>query len=238
MLCQLNISNRFKSENFDIRKKKVSFIIFHYTETKNLEDAIKLLTNKKRKVSCHYVIDYNGSIYNLVDIKKRAWHAGESSWENLMDINSRSIGIEIVNPGEKKKIKYKVKQINSLIELTKLLKKKFKISDSRILGHSDIAPQRKIDPGIYFPWKKLNENDIGLWVKDKYDKSKLTEKDFLFFLDNLKKFGYPYITNNLKSKNKQIIESFHRHHLPKMVGKRLSKSSLLKSIDLLKIKNS
>ena len=100
MLCQLNISNRFKSENFDIRKKKVSFIIFHYTETKNLEDAIKLLTNKKRKVSCHYVIDYNGSIYNLVDIKKRAWHAGESSWENLMDINSRSIGIEIVNPGE------------------------------------------------------------------------------------------------------------------------------------------
>ena len=238
MLCQLNISNRFKSENFDIRKKKVSFIIFHYTETKNLEDAIKLLTNKKRKVSCHYVIDYNGSIYNLVDIKKRAWHAGESSWENLMDINSRSIGIEIVNPGEKKKNRYKVKQINSLIELTKLLKKKFKISDSRILGHSDIAPQRKIDPGIYFPWKKLNENDIGLWVKDKYDKSKLTEKEFFFFLDNLKKFGYPYITNNSKSKNNQIIESFHRHHLPKMVGKRLTKSSLLKSIDLLKIKNS
>ena len=235
MLCQLNISNRFKSENFDDRKKKVSFIIFHYTETKNLEDAVKLLTNKKRKVSCHYLIDYNGSIYNLVDIKKRAWHAGESSWENLMDINSRSIGIEIVNPGEKKKIKYKVKQINSLIELTKLLKKKFKISNSRILGHSDIAPQRKIDPGIYFPWKKLNDNDIGLWVKDKYDKSKLTEKDFLF-LDNLKKLGYPYITNNLKSKNKQIIESFHRHHLPKMVGKRLTKSSLLKSIDLLKIK--
>ena len=181
MLCQLNISNRFKSENFDDRKKKVSFIIFHYTETKNLEDAIKLLTNKKRKVSCHYLIDYNGSIYNLVDIKKRAWHAGESSWENLMDINSRSIGIEIVNPGERKKIKYKVKQINSLIELTKLLKKKFKISDSRILGHSDIAPQRKIDPGIYFPWKKLNDNDIGLWVKNKYDKSKLTEQDFLFF---------------------------------------------------------
>ena len=236
MLCQLNISNRFKSENFDDRKKQISFIIFHYTETKNLEEAIKLLTNKKRKVSCHYVIDYNGSIYNLVDIKKRAWHAGESSWENLMDINSRSIGIEIVNPGEKKKIKYKVKQINSLIELTKLLKKKFKISNSRILGHSDIAPQRKIDPGIYFPWKKLNDNDIGLWVKDKYDKSKLTEKDFLFFLDNLKKLGYPYITNNLKSKNKEIIESFHRHHLPKMFGKRLTKSSLLKSIDLLKIK--
>ncbi len=238
MLCQLNISNRFKSKNFDNRKKRVSFIIFHYTETKDLEEAVKLLTDKKRKVSSHYVIDYDGSIYNLVDIEKRAWHAGESCWKNLTDINSRSIGIEIVNPGEKKKVKYKIKQIDSVIKLTKLLKKKFKISNSRILGHSDIAPFRKVDPGIYFPWKRLNEKDIGLWVEDKLDKSKLTEKDYILFLNNLKKFGYPYITDYLRSKNKAIIENFHRHHLPQMVGKELTKSSLFKSIDLLKIKNS
>ena len=93
MLCQLNISNRFKSKNFDNRKKRVSFIIFHYTETKDLEEAVKLLTDKKRKVSSHYVIDYNGSIYNLVDIEKRAWHAGESCWKNLTDINWKSYGV-------------------------------------------------------------------------------------------------------------------------------------------------
>ena len=81
MLCQLNISHRYKSLNFDIRKKKISFLIFHYTETKNLAKAIKLLTSEKRRVSCHYIVDINGKIYNLVDEKKRAWHAGESKWK-------------------------------------------------------------------------------------------------------------------------------------------------------------
>ena len=114
MLCQLNISHRYKSSNFDSRKKKISFLIFHYTETDNLAKAIKLLTNKKRRVSCHYLIDTNGTIYNLVDEKKRAWHAGESMWKRSKDINSRSIGIEIVYPGEVLGKKYK-KTTNRII---------------------------------------------------------------------------------------------------------------------------
>ena len=111
MLCQPNISHRYKSLNFDLRKKKISFLIFHYTETRDLAKAIKLLTDKKRRVSCHYIIDTNGKIYNLVDEKKRAWHAGESMWKKSKDINSRSIGIEIVYPGEISGKKYKKEQI-------------------------------------------------------------------------------------------------------------------------------
>ena len=141
------ISNKFKSKNFDNRKKKISFIILHYTETKSLSEAIKLLTSKKRKVSCHFIVDKDGVIYDLVDINFRAWHAGESKWKKSSDINSRSIGIEIVNFGEKSKDKFTNEQINSLINLIKFLKKKYKIRNNKNLGLSVIAALRKIDPG-------------------------------------------------------------------------------------------
>ena len=238
MLCQLNISHRFKSSNFDERKQKISFLIYHYTETKNLNQAIKILTNKKRKVSCHFIIDVNGFIYNLVDTKERAWHAGESMWGKLTDINSRSIGIEIVYPGEASGVTYSNKQISSLIELSSFLKKKFKICDKNILGHSDIAPHRKIDPGIFFPWEELGDNSLGLWANDKFDNSRLSKTEYNTFLKNLKKIGYPYIKlDQTFSSNKFIIDSFHRHHLPKMVKLEPNKSSLNKSKDLLILKN-
>ena len=143
MICQLNISDKFKSTNFDKRKKKISFLIIHYTETKTLEQAILLLTDPKRKVSCHYLVDLNGKIFNLVDLKNRAWHAGESKWKNFTDLNSHSIGIEVVYPGEKSNSEFKQKQIKELINLIIFLKKKFKINNDRILGHSDIAPLKK-----------------------------------------------------------------------------------------------
>ena len=155
MICQLNISDKFKSLNFDKRKKKISFIILHYTETKTFEKAISLLTDTKRKVSCHYLIDVNGKIFNLVDLENRAWHAGESKWKNFKDLNSHSVGIEIVYPGEKSNSLYEKKQIKALINLMIFLKKKFNISNNRILGHSDIAPLRKTDPGKFFPWEQL-----------------------------------------------------------------------------------
>ena len=235
MLCQLNISHRYKSLNFDLRKKKISFLIFHYTETSDLEKAIRLLTNKKRKVSSHYVIDTNGNIFNLVDESKRAWHAGESMWKKSKDINSRSIGIEIVYPGEILRKRYKKQQINSIIKLSLILKRKYKILDKNILGHSDVAPNRKIDPGIYFPWEVLNKNSIGLWVKDRPDNSKLDKESLKLFLKNLKKLGYPYLqVNNTFDFNKSIIESFHRHHLPGMVKFKPNVTSLNKTIDLLK----
>ena len=219
MICQLNISDKFRSLNFDKRKKKISFIILHYTETKTLEDAISLLTDQERKVSCHFILDINGKIFNLVDLENRAWHAGESKWKNFKDLNSHSIGIEIVYPGEKSDSKYAKEQIQSLIDLIIFLKKKYNIKNNRILGHSDIAPLRKIDPGKFFPWEELDKFSLGIWVK---------------FLINLKKIGYGYFSDKIN--NKKVIDSFHRHHLPSLTGCPPTKSSLFKSQDILNLK--
>ena len=131
----------FKSMNFDNRSKKskIKYIIIHYTETKNVYDAIKLLCSKKRMVSSHYVIDLDGKIYKLVEDTKRAWHAGLSSWKNEKNLNETSIGIEIVNEGEQNKKRYPKIQIKSVILLLKYLKDKFKINKSNILAHSDLS---------------------------------------------------------------------------------------------------
>ena len=234
MICQLNISDKFKSSNFDKRKSKISFIIIHYTETKTLKEAVLLLTDQKRKVSCHYLIDVNGKIFKLVNLENRAWHAGRSKWKNFKDLNSHSIGIEVVYPGEKSNSEYQQTQIKELINLIIFLKDKYKIKNDRILGHSDIAPLRKIDPGKYFPWEKLNKFSLGLWVKTQNEQSELTKNQYLKFLKNLNRIGYRYMSNEVN--NKKVVDSFHRHHLPKLVGLPPNKSSLLKSQDILNIK--
>ena len=236
-MSQPNILHNFKSKNFDSRKYKIQFIILHYTETKNLEKAIELLTSKNRKVSCHFVIDTNGQIYNLVSESKRAWHAGESSWGGLQDINSRSIGIEIVNPGEKKLQRYPKAQINKLINLIHFLDKKFKIPFYNILGHSDIAPHRKIDPGKHFPWRELHKKKIGLWVDINHIKNKsLSEKEYYEFLQNLYRIGYQLPKHkDFKTNNLMIIDAFHRHFVPTLVGKKPTSLSLIKSKELLKL---
>ena len=147
--------NKYKSPNFNLRKKvKIKYIIIHYTALDTAEEAIEFLCNKKNKVSSHYLISKKGLIFNLVDERKRAWHAGKSYWKGDYDINSFSIGIELDFNPEKNK-KYSHKLINSLIFLLNKLKKKYNIKKENILGHSDVSPYRKIDPGINFPWKKL-----------------------------------------------------------------------------------
>ena len=234
MICQLNISDKFKSFNFDKRKSNISFIILHYTETKTLEKAISLLTDPDRKVSCHFILDVDGKIFNIVDLENRAWHAGESKWKNFKDLNSHSIGIEIVYPGEKSNSKYTKKQIKSLIDLIIFLKKKYKIKNNRILGHSDIAPLRKTDPGKFFPWAELNKFSLGSWVKTKKNDAKLSEIEYSKLLKNLKSIGYGYISNKIN--NKKVIDSFHRHHLPTLTGYPPTQSSLLKSKDILNLK--
>ncbi len=237
-MSQLDILHNFKSENYDLRKKRVEFVILHYTETKNLSDAIKLLTDSKRKVSSHFVIDKNGDIYNLVCETKRAWHAGVSCWDEKKDINSRSIGIEIVNSGENTSQIYPTDQINSLIVLIKYLKKKFSVSLFNILGHSDIAPLRKIDPGKFFPWEKLGEKKAGLWIKNKLSYTVLNTKQYNKLLNNLRKIGYPHLDNLFDDeKNQKVVEAFHRRFSPKLVGKEPTITTLKNSDDLLKFKN-
>ena len=189
------------SPNFDAKKRKlkqIKFIIFHYTGMKNEKEAILKLTNIKSKVSSHYFIKTNGDILTLVPDLYVAWHAGVSSWKSYKSINKYSIGIEISNPGHKYSYKkFSKKQIKSILNLSSFLIKKYKIKSNFILGHSDIAPDRKQDPGEKFPWKYLSKNKIGYWHNlnekklsrnrnlkiDKLDKDK--------FIKNIYKLGYP-----------------------------------------------
>ena len=147
------------SPNFDIKKrnkKDIKFIVFHYTGMKKEIDAINRLTDQKSKVSCHYFVKNNGEILQLVPDLYISWHAGVSCWDNYKSINKHSIGIEITNPGHEFKYKkFTHQQINSIIKLSKFLIKKYKIKAKFIVGHSDISPERKKDPGEKFPWKYL-----------------------------------------------------------------------------------
>ena len=155
------------SPNFDAKKRKkseIKFIVFHYTGMRSEKKAIDKLLDCNSKVSCHYLIKNNGDIIKMVPETYQAWHAGISSWKKFKSLNKNSIGIEITNPGHEFKYKkFSKKQISSIIKLTSYLVKKFKINSKSILGHSDIAPDRKLDPGEKFPWAFLSKNKIGIW---------------------------------------------------------------------------
>jgi len=145
------------SPNFDLKKRKINqikFLIFHYTGMKKEKDSINRLTSIKSKVSSHYLIKRNGDIIVLVPDLFIAWHAGKSYWKDFKNLNKTSIGIEISNPGHQHNYKrFTNKQIKSILRLSKYLIKKYKINSKNILGHSDIAPTRKKDPGEKFPWQ-------------------------------------------------------------------------------------
>ena len=149
------------SPNFDLKKRKtkdIKFIVFHYTGMRNEKQAIKKLTDYSSKVSSHYFIKNNGEILTLVPESYIAWHAGISQWKKYKSLNTNSIGIEISNPGHNFKYKnFSKKQIFAIIKLSRLLQKKYEIKPNNFLGHSDIAPNRKIDPGEKFPWKYLSK---------------------------------------------------------------------------------
>lgn len=147
------------SANFDERREgKISFLILHYTEC-NLPLSLSLLCEKSANpVSAHYVIDRNGDVYQLVCESKRAWHAGKSSWKGQEGLNKSSIGIEIVNLGNEP---FPKAQMESLKELAKDICLRHKILSHNVLGHSDVAPSRKVDPGDYFDWSYLAQNQIG-----------------------------------------------------------------------------
>lgn len=148
---------------------KPIFLIMHYTETRDASDADGYFTGAiphptGGRVSAHYMIDTDGTITQYVEEDRRAWHAGVSEWESITDINTHSIGIELVNPGPKYGYKdFPSAQINALIMLSQEILSRHDIPAHHILGHSDIAPGRKIDPGEKFPWQILAEAGVGIW---------------------------------------------------------------------------
>ena len=235
------------SPNFNSKKrisKQIKFIIFHYTGMRKESGAIKKLTNIESKVSSHYLIKNNGNIFTLVPDLYEAWHAGKSSWKNYRSLNLNSIGIEITNPGHEFGYKtFSKKQISSLVKLSKFLIKKYKISSSNILGHSDIAPQRKKDPGEKFPWKYLSKNKIGLWhtlkkkelIKNRNFKVSKIEKEFFF--NNLFKIGYSKkIPKNINKARylRELIKTFQRRFRQELVNAKIDQECLLIVANLLK----
>ena len=148
-----------KSKNFETKKfRKIKYVIIHYTGMKNQLLAIKRLQSRVAKVSCHYLISKKGKIYQLVKDKDIAWHAGKSKWNNDVNLNSKSIGIELVNTGKEA---FPADQIKALVRLLLVLKKKYNINPNFVLGHEDIAPKRKIDPGPKFPWRTLYNQNLS-----------------------------------------------------------------------------
>ncbi|WP_440648872.1 N-acetylmuramoyl-L-alanine amidase [Candidatus Pelagibacter sp. HIMB1521] len=233
------------SPNFDSKKRsldEINFIIFHYTGMKNEKNAINKLLDIKSKVSCHYFIKNNGEILRMVPDSYIAWHAGVSNWKKFKSLNKNSIGIEINNPGHEFKYKkFSKKQIYSVIKLTKYIIKKYKINPKSILGHSDIAPDRKKDPGEKFPWEFLSKNKIGIWHELRsneiklYRKLKLSKLLKIKFINNLHKIGYPKhskINNNKYIKN--ITVAFQRRFRQELIDGKIDKECLLISENLTK----
>ena len=237
------------SPNFDPKKRKtnqIKFLIFHYTGMKTEKAAINRLTDIESRVSAHYLIKQNGEIITLVPDLYTAWHAGKSVWKNYSYLNKDSIGIEIVNPGHDINYKKFSKiQLAALVRLSKFLIKKYRINLKNILGHSEIAPERKKDPGEKFPWKLLSKKKIGYWhnlnqnelIKNRNLKTSSKEKNL--FLTNLFKIGYQkkflYNSNFNRISFDQIIsKAFQRRFRPEIINGKIDQECLLISQNLVK----
>jgi N-acetylmuramoyl-L-alanine amidase len=143
--------------------RRPNFVILHDTTSSNVEHALRTLTNPVREVSSHYLIGRDGTLYQLVDEERRAWHAGISYWAGNTDLNSASIGIELDNTGAEP---YSEAQIMVLLDLLKDLQQRYRIPTNNFLGHGDVAPRRKIDPSRLFPWERLAAKGFGLWCRE------------------------------------------------------------------------
>lgn len=209
------------SANFDSRTQ---FVVVHYTSA-SLDRSLALLTHGE--VSAHYLIgDGPATIYKLVDESQRAWHAGESEWEGRTWLNSSSIGIEIVNPGYRDTptgrlwYPYSEAQIQSLIVLLKDIVRRNKIEPRHVIGHSDIAPTRKLDPGPLFPWKRLAQEGLGIWPDEQQVAQRQAQlmgvlPSATWFQQQLALLGYPTPqTGEWDIASRHVLAAFQMHYRP------------------------
>lgn len=198
------------SPNFDERPlgEGVDILVLHYTGMPTAKEAVTRLCDAAAKVSAHYTVDEDGTIYAHVPEEKRAWHAGKSYWAGETNINGRSIGIEIVNPGHEFGYRpFPDVQVGAVIHLCKEILARHPIPPERVIGHSDVAPARKTDPGELFPWGTLALSGVGLWPQTR--KTKLGVP----FADGLRAFGYGIAPDADATLNDAII-AFQRHFRP------------------------
>ena len=198
---------KYPSPNYGLRRAdtEIEFIILHYTAM-STEKSLERLCDPVHEVSCHYLIDPSGFCYQLVDNNKRAWHAGKSYWRGYHDLNSRSLGIELVNSGNED---YPEAQMKSLIKLLQHLIVSLALNSKNILGHSDIAPARKLDPGKWFNWQKLSVNGVGFFP----EVSEPIACDKQVFLAEAKRAGF-----NPNANAEHVLKTFRNRCRPKFTG--------------------
>jgi len=206
------------SLNFEHRPEGViiQHLVFHYTETPTAQEALEILTSPERKVSCHYLLDTDGTLYQLVPEESVAWHAGVSAWGGQKKINHTSIGIEIQNTANvdgRGYLPFPEAQIEALVDMSRGLIEKYKIEPQNIVGHSDIAPSRKQDPGHHFPWKYLASQGIGDWPAQ--GRGTGTVPNILEAQRLLGKFGYEVSQSGvLDASTREVLTAFQRRFMP------------------------
>lgn len=223
------------SPNFNERKGPPDMVVLHYTGMKSGEAALARMCDPEAKVSAHYMVEEDGRIFRLVPEERRAWHAGVSFWKGETDINGCSIGIEIVNPGHEFGCRdFPPAQIDAVIGLLDGIRERWEVPDQRILGHSDVAPARKEDPGEWFPWAELAAHGHGLWVTPDMPPANpstgqtamgpplgLGEAGLgVFSLQSaLGKLGYNILPGGpYDAETATIVTAFQRHWVPEQIG--------------------
>lgn len=225
MIMKINFSpSKFSSPNFSKRTEKIDLVILHFTEM-DFNGALSRLCNPKSEVSAHYLIKNNGEIFQLVDDHCVAWHAGKSYWKGREKINQTSIGIELDNLGNHE---FSIKQMRSCLALCKELAQKYKLPPESFIGHSDIAPDRKIDPGLFFDWKLMHQNGFGIWhdlaPSDREDKILYEYGDESPHVINLqrklKQIGYKITINGVfDNETNYVVRAFQSKFYPELIKK-------------------
>jgi N-acetylmuramoyl-L-alanine amidase len=198
------------SPNWNERKLPVSMVVLHYTGMESAQAALERLCDPAAEVSAHYLIDEDGTVTGLVDEDKRAWHAGRSSWRGITDVNSASVGIELVNPGHEFGYRpFPDAQIEALLPLLADIVKRHNVPRANVVGHSDVAPARKDDPGELFPWELLARHRLCL-PTPRLSMRLLYDNDGAFFLA-LERFGYDI------SDQQAAVRAFQRRWRPQRI---------------------
>lgn len=208
-------STQTPSPNFDVRGgEKLSILLLHYTGMKSGADAIKRLCDPEAKVSAHYVVEEDGCVHQLVEEDKRAWHAGKSYWREETDINTVSIGIEIVNPGHEFGYRaFPSAQISAVLKLSQDIIVRHNIISENVLAHSDVAPARKEDPGELFPWAYLAAEGVGVWpVPEKEDIEEAKTWDLDAYVAACRAYGY-----DPGAGYESVLRAFERHFAPELI---------------------
>jgi N-acetylmuramoyl-L-alanine amidase len=199
------------SPNCDARDERISMVVLHYTDMPSADAALTRLCDPAAKVSAHYLITEEGEVIRLVDESMRAWHAGMSYWRGKSNVNGASIGIELVNPGHTCGYRpFPDAQIDALVPLLHRIVDEYDIPRANIVGHSDIAPQRKLDPGELFPWDRLAEYRLALPRPMKLELGDPFDNDGSFYLA-LERYGYDV------SDGKKAVEAFQRRWRPEKI---------------------